>query len=120
MLLLGGVSAFPQKLAENCSIVIPFAGRYIAITLRCHGHEVHESACGHGPDPGGLDERYIRSKVMVHRKLDEIPGEMCTAADEDLWSQKMGGVRIRIFLSYGKGVCIGCSGRVAGDAKREK
>ena len=57
---------------------------------------------------------------MVHRKLDEIPGEMCTAADEDLWFQKMGGVRIRIFLSYGKGVCIGCSGRVAGDAKREK
>lgn len=34
---------------------------------------------------------------MVYRKLDKVPGEMCAAADEDLWCRNMRGVRVRIF-----------------------
>ena len=34
---------------------------------------------------------------MVYRKLDEVPGEMCAATDEDLWFRNMRGVRVWIF-----------------------
>ena len=119
VLLLGRVSAFPQKLAENGSIVIAFGGGYIAITFRCHREEVHESVCGHGPNPGCFDERHIRSEVMVHRKLDKVPGEMCAATDEDLGF----GICVEletVFSCCARGRCVGCSGRVASDVERER
>lgn len=59
VLLFGRVSAFSQELAENGSVVVAFAGGYISITFRRHGHEVHKSTCGHGPNPRSLDKRYI-------------------------------------------------------------
>ena len=34
---------------------------------------------------------------MVHRKLDKVPGEMCAAADEDLWFRNMR--RVRVWIS---------------------
>lgn len=93
MLLLGWISALPQKLAEDCSIIVALAGGYIPVAFSCHRQEVHKSTCRHGPDPRCLDERYIRSEVMVYRKLDKISREMGAAANEDLWFRKMGGVR---------------------------
>lgn len=59
MLLFGWVSAFPEEFAENCSIIITFAGGYISVTLGCDRHEVDESGYGHGADPRCLDERYV-------------------------------------------------------------
>ena len=32
----------------------------------------------------------------MHRKLDKVPGQMCAAADEDLWFRNICGVRVGI------------------------
>ena len=70
MFLLGGVSTLPEKLGENCTIIITLRGGEISVTFCCDIEEVYKGACGHGPDPGSLDERYERSRVMVVGKLD--------------------------------------------------
>lgn len=57
----------------------------------------------------------------MHRKLDKVPGEMCAAADENLWFRNIRRVRVRISgLHKGGRGCIGCSGRVGGGVKRER
>lgn len=39
----------------------------------------------------------------MHRKLDEVPGEMCATANEDLQFRNMRGVRTGVFeLQKGK------------------
>jgi hypothetical protein len=55
----------------------------------------------------------------VHRELDEVSGEMCAAADEDLWFRNMRGVRTGIFLGCAR-EDAGCSGRVVGGVKWER
>jgi len=58
---------------------------------------------------------------MVHRKLDKVPGEMCAAANENLWFWNMRGVRVGI-CELDKGEVyrvLGKSGRGCGERKKE-
>ena len=59
---------------------------------------------------------------MVYRKLDKVPGEMCAAADEDLWFRNMRGVRVWIFGLRKGDVCrmVGKSGKWCEEEKIRK
>lgn len=74
-----------------CEAVIePYlAPRNISVPRLGYLHKVYENAERDVTDPGRSDEMGLSVKIMVHRYLHEIAGQMSTAREQNLGRGQM-------------------------------